>query len=361
MIAGLEDALVELVSIYSPTGKEKPATGWFRDHISTLGLSDVGFDAVGNPSGKLRGDGIKVTLCGHIDTVPGELPVKLESGELYGRGAVDAKSSLISLLYGAVLAKERGFQGALNVVAAIGEEGPGKGIVEIASSHEKTDFAILGEPSGTTAITVGYRGRLLLDAVYNSDTFHSSAPWMGESALESAIKDWVRIKGMYGEKREFSKVSVALTSLNGGTADNMTPSCSRMTMDVRFPPSVDRSELFREINQALGANNERGNSATLELKSYVEPYVSNMKTSLVRAFKNSIHEKTGETAKMMFKSGSGDMNHLATTWKIPCITYGPGNTQLSHTSREKISIREVERCSEIIADALLKLESASQS
>ncbi len=359
MTAGLRDALVELVSIYSPTGEEQPATSWFRDHISTLGLSDVRFDAVGNPSGKLKGDGIKVTLCGHIDTVPGKLPVKLETGELSGRGAVDAKSSLISLLYGAVIAKERGFQGTLNVVAAVGEEGPGKGIVEIASSHEKTDFAILGEPSGTTSITVGYRGRLLLDATYNSETYHSSAPWMGESALESAIQDWGRIKGMYGENREFSKVSVALTSLNGGTADNVTPSSSRMTMDVRFPPSVDRSKLFKEINQALAASHEGGNPGILELKSYVEPYVSNMKTPLVRAFKNSIQEKTGETAKMMFKSGSGDMNHLATTWKVPCITYGPGNTQLSHTNREKISISEVERCSEIVADALLKLETTS--
>ena len=355
MIQGLEKALVDLVRIYSPSGKEGRATAWFGDHLSDLGLSDIRFDSVGNPSGKLKGQGVRVTLCGHIDTVPGRLPVKLDNGELSGRGAVDAKSSLIALLYGSLIAKDKGFQGTLNVVASVGEEGPGKGIMEIASTHEKADFAILGEPSGTTSVTVGYRGRLLLDAKYSSASFHASAPWMGESALETAIQSWARIKGKYGENREFSKVSVALTSLNGGTADNVTPSKARMIMDVRFPPSVQRSQLYRELKQMVELP-EKGGAGSLEVRSYVDPYVSNMKTSLVQAFKGSILEQTGETAKMMFKSGSGDMNHLATIWNIPCVTYGPGNTQLSHTNNEKISISEVIKSSEIVADALVRLE-----
>ena len=356
MTAALEGALVDLVSIYSPTGKEEQATAWFRDHISELGLSQATLDSVGNASGKLKGHGLKVTLCGHIDTVPGKLPVKLDKGELAGRGAVDAKSSLVALLYGAILAKENGFQGTLNVVAAVGEEGPGKGIIEVASNHEKADFAILGEPSGTTSITVGYRGRLLLETKFNSASFHASAPWMGESALESAIQTWNRLKTRYGENSEFSSVSVALTTLHGGTADNVTPSNARMTMDVRFPPSVKRDQLYGEMKQIIEQTGN-GNNGRLEMKSYVDPYVSNMKTSLVQAFKEAIKGQTGSTAKMIFKSGSGDMNHLATTWKIPCITYGPGNTQLSHTNHEKISISEVQKSSEIVADALLKLES----
>ena len=33
-------------------------------------------------------------LLGHIDTVPGRVPVRREGGRLYGRGAVDAKGPL---------------------------------------------------------------------------------------------------------------------------------------------------------------------------------------------------------------------------------------------------------------------------
>lgn len=361
MSSGIEGALLDLVEIYSPTGEEEPATSWFRDHISALGLSDVKSDNVGNAFGRLKGEGLKVTLCGHIDTVPGQLPVKLVNGELTGRGSVDAKASLISLLYGGIKAKELGFKGTLNIIAAIGEEGPGKGIIEVASSHQKTDYAILGEPSNTTSITVGYRGRLLLDADYNSNTFHASAPWMGESALESAIKSWEKIKKKYGASREFSKVSAALTSLNGGEADNVTPSSSRMTLDVRFPPSVKRTQLFEELREIIEPVDRESGSAKLSLRSFVEPYISNLKTPLVQAFKHSIKQQTGEKATMLFKSGSGDMNHLATTWNIPCITYGPGNTQLSHTNDEKVSISEVEKSAEVVAEALLKLEAEWES
>lgn len=357
MNSPISDAIFELVSIYSPTGKEGPAVSWFTDHLKSLGLSNVRTDKVGNASGTLEGKGFTVTLCGHIDTVPGELPIRLENGNLTGRGVVDAKSSLISLLYGGLKAKEAGFQGKLNIVATIGEEGPGKGIVEVASSHEKSDFTILGEPSSTNAVTVGYRGRLLLDARYKTDSFHASAPWMGKSALESAIDSWERIKEKYSGNREFSKVSAALTSLSGGNADNVTPSDARMRMDVRFPPSVKREELLEEFRQIVEGGDNDNSPGKLKLSSYVDPYVSNVKSQLVQAFRESIMENTGEKAVMLFKSGSGDMNHLATSWKIPCVTYGPGNTQLSHTNNEIISLAEVEKSAEIVAGALMNLES----
>ena len=37
-------------------------------------------------------------LLGHIDTVPGDIPVRVEGGELVGRGAVDAKLPRTGLL-----------------------------------------------------------------------------------------------------------------------------------------------------------------------------------------------------------------------------------------------------------------------
>ena len=34
-------------------------------------------------------------LLGHQDTVPGRIPVRMEDGRLFGRGAVDAKGCLL--------------------------------------------------------------------------------------------------------------------------------------------------------------------------------------------------------------------------------------------------------------------------
>lgn len=352
----MEETLVDLVNTYSPTGSEDTAVRKFLGYLENIRAEDIGTDAAGNGYGVLPGNGLTVTVCGHIDTVPGELPVTKEGRNLRGRGAVDAKSSLISLLFGARLAKDKGFSGTINIIAAVGEEGPGKGIIEVALSHRKADYAILGEPSGTNGITVGYRGRLLLDITFKTKSYHASAPWMGENAIDMAIDSWSRIKGKYGETREFSKVSVAMTSLHGGNADNVTPADSILTLDVRFPPSRKRDELFDEIENMIRENTGSENSS-VDLRSYVDPYVSNLKTPLVGAFKDSVRAITGETPKMIFKSGSGDMNILGTSWGIPCITYGPGNPQLSHTNDEVIDIAEVERSAEIVADALVRLES----
>lgn len=355
MIIPVEDALLDLVKTYSPTGEEGEAVEKFCGYLDSLQASEIHKDNAGNAIGKFSGSGISVVLCGHIDTVPGELPIKLEKERLYGRGAVDAKASLIALLYGAKSAKERGFKGDLSVIAAVGEEGPGKGIVEVASSHPRSDYAILGEPSGTTGITAGYRGRLLIDAAFNSKSHHASAPWMGNNAVDIAIDSWQKIKEKYGSGKDFSKVSVALTSIHGGEADNVTPASSSITLDVRFPPSRKGEEVLQEIRRSV--ESEYGESVEhIKVRSRVDPYVSNLKTPLVKSFKESIGSFSGEKAKMIFKSGSGDMNLLGSSWGIPCITYGPGNTQLAHTDDEVISLEEVRASVNIVSDALLLLE-----
>lgn len=356
----LEDILLDLVRTYSPTGKESEAIEKFCTYLEGMQASDVHKDAAGNALGTFPGSGISVALLGHIDTVPGELPVSHSDDKLCGRGAVDAKSSLIALLSGAKLAKNRGFKGSISVIATVGEEGSGGGILEIASKHQKTDYAVLGEPSGTTGITTGYRGRLLIDGRFESVPSHASAPWMGRNAIDMAIETWVELKHKYGAEKEFSKVSVALTSIRGGVGDNVIPSNTSVTLDVRYPPSRRREELLEEFTKIFTAENGGGH-ADLKVRSEVHPYVSGMKTHLVHAFKDSIRESSGENPKMIFKSGSGDMNILGSKWDIPCITYGPGNSQLSHTDREVISLSDVKKSAQIVADALIRLERLNAS
>ena len=68
-----------------------------------VAMADLGFqahiDGVGNVIGVLeRGPGPTLMLLGHLDTVPGQLPVRSEHGRLYGRGAVDAKGPLAAMI-----------------------------------------------------------------------------------------------------------------------------------------------------------------------------------------------------------------------------------------------------------------------
>ncbi len=60
----------------------------FRTHV----------DAAGNAIGEI-GDGPRhIVMLGHIDTVPGEIPVRIEGDDLYGRGSADAKGPLATFV-----------------------------------------------------------------------------------------------------------------------------------------------------------------------------------------------------------------------------------------------------------------------
>ncbi|MER3401536.1 MAG: acetyl-lysine deacetylase, partial [Thermoflexus sp.] len=88
-IALLED----LVRIPSPSGAEGPAAAFLRDWMARHGFA-AWIDEAGNAIGVLGEGPRTLLLLGHLDTVPGEIPVRIADGRLYGRGAVDAKGPL---------------------------------------------------------------------------------------------------------------------------------------------------------------------------------------------------------------------------------------------------------------------------
>src|SRR5512133_3632518 len=91
----MSDLLIDLVRQYSPSEQETPAVRCLVDWMQGQGFH-AWVDEVGNACGQRGPDDAPHTLLllGHIDTVPGEIPVRVEDGILYGRGSVDAKGPL---------------------------------------------------------------------------------------------------------------------------------------------------------------------------------------------------------------------------------------------------------------------------
>src|SRR5918912_1705302 len=109
-----------LVEIPSVSRREGDAVEWLVMRMSERGFR-ASVDDAGNAVGEI-GDGPRhVVLLGHIDTVPGEIPVRIENGVLHGRGAVDAKGPLATFVCAAAAAASRA-DARLTVVGAVGEE-----------------------------------------------------------------------------------------------------------------------------------------------------------------------------------------------------------------------------------------------
>ena len=88
------DTLIGLVKHYSPSGQEQGAVEWLVERMQALGFDEAFADDAGNAVGMMGNGPKQVVLLGHIDTVPGEIPVHMDDNILYGRGSVDAKGPL---------------------------------------------------------------------------------------------------------------------------------------------------------------------------------------------------------------------------------------------------------------------------
>ena len=345
--------LIEMLNIYSPSGKEGEIAKLLKEYMVDLDFENPVIDDQLNVI-SINGKGSPaVFLCGHEDTVPGILEVKSDGNMVYGRGAVDAKSSLLALILGARKAIDNGFKGKLLVSAASGEESDSKGINNIMENYHGYDYAIFGEPGGSMNITAGYKGRLLMKVDVKTATHHASSSWMESNAIDLLMGLWVKIREQYGSNKDFNSVSAGITRFNGGEYDNMTPEHASMYIDIRYPKSVSEDELTGELKSYMEELLLKNYSYTIESRTY--PYISDMKSPLVKSFKSGI-SRNGMAPRLIFKSGSGDMNNLGHMWKIPAITYGPGDTQLSHTQNEVIDIRDLYKSIDVISDSLVSMQ-----
>ena len=97
--------LEQMLRIPSLSGQEGDVARFLVEQMQALGFHSY-VDGAGNAVGE-AGAGPEIVLLGHIDTVPGVVPVRIEHGELYGRGAVDAKGPFVAFIAAAARSRKR--------------------------------------------------------------------------------------------------------------------------------------------------------------------------------------------------------------------------------------------------------------
>ena len=138
--------LYDLVSVYTPPGREHEALPVIEEWAAKLGLG-AGLDRHGNIVVAPPGweDSLPlVALASHVDTVPGMLEPSLEDGVVRGRGAVDAKGPLAAMIVGLALAASRGLECSAAAMALLGEEAESPGAWGLLASGEVPPFVVIG-------------------------------------------------------------------------------------------------------------------------------------------------------------------------------------------------------------------------
>ena len=352
--------LQALVATPSPSLHEGEAVAllvqWMRGH----GF-EAGVDGAGNAVGS-RGSGSReILLLGHIDTFPGEVPVRIEEGKLYGRGTVDAKGPLAAFAVAAATAEiPDGWR--VTVVGAVEEEyWTSRGahhVVETWGSRPHPVAVVVGEPSRWDRITLGYRGSVEVRARVRVPFAHSAgqARLPAERTVElwQAIEEFVTEKNAGRPAAEFERFGAALRSIRTKPAG--VYGLGELVVGLRLPLGVTMSSVSRELGDHLRARLASweldGAAIRLRFRGGQEAYKARKDTPVVSAFMRAIRGLGGQP-RFVVKTGTADLNVVGPVWPtVPMAVYGPGDSALDHTPNEHVDIAEYEKAIQVLVGML---------
>ncbi|MEZ4868713.1 MAG: M20/M25/M40 family metallo-hydrolase [Caldilineaceae bacterium] len=388
-----------LVAIPSLSRQEAAASAWLVTQMQELGYARAYVDEAGNAVGELgtQDAAHTIVLLGHIDTVPGDIAVRVETqGDrtlLYGRGAVDAKGPLATFV---AAAGRLGHGWACEhdirvvVVGAVEEEAAtSKGARWIRDRFNGKDApiptaCIIGEPSSWQRVTLGYKGRILIELEASQPMAHTAGPEAGVATVAVDLWNWVSAYAMrFNQAREktFDQLLPSLRAINTTTDAAMHDHVTAQ-IGIRLPLDFDANAFTTElvawathhidaqspnhpITQSPNSHLSQAQTfrlegslttLTLHFHAHEPAWRSERNSSLVRAFLGAIREvDRAIRPSFVVKSGTSDMNVVGPAWQCPILAYGPGDSALDHTPNEHIDVADYWRAIQVLEQALRNL------
>lgn len=325
------DLLRRLVEIPSSTGQERALVDFLVDQARRDGFR-AQRDAAGNFIAEAGKGSSLLLFVGHVDTVPGLIRVRIEDDVLWGRGSVDAKAPLAAF-YAAALNHLDDSRLRIRLVGAVDEEGDSRGAKALDRSTAPHAM-VVGEPSGSDAITLGYKG--IIRGRLRVLRPHRHGAHATPSASDELLRIWGEVARTFDFQERFECIQGRLLELES-QSDGLTDVASAR-FAVRLPPGFTTTRTIRRLED-LGARY----GAELGFAETIEPALVDKHSPLVAAYLASIRAE-GVRPRLKQKTGTADFN-LLHQWfpQVPIVAYGPGDASLDHTPEERIARTEFER------------------
>ena len=340
-----------LVAIPSVSRGEADAVEWLVERMRERGFRSS-VDAAGNAVGEIGEGPVHVVLLGHIDTVPGEISVRVEDGELIGRGAVDAKGPLAAFV---AAATEPVAGVKVTIVGAVEEESPTSKGARYRATLASPDWCVIGEPSGWDGVTVAYKGRLVIGVSLSRAARHGASP--GPTVAEEALAFWSRLSRATAERRTGAPSARLDCRLEGvhAAAGNGLVERAELRVGYRLPSGITTDELEHEARD-LAEDHDGDAEIAIERIASEEPARTARTTPVATAFARAI-VATGGRPTFKEKSGTSDMNVLLPAWGCPMVAYGPGDARYDHTPIERLALADYGRSIAVLRDVLRRAAS----
>ena len=338
-LATARELLVDLVSIPSPSGQEAAAAERLVAFFEAHGR-EVWIDEVGNVRAPADD---ALLLTSHVDTVPGDIPVRVtepdgedDGAVLWGRGSVDATGPLAAMAVAAV-------RTGVSFAGVVGEETDSRGARHLVADRAEPEALVNGEPSGADGITLGYRGLCAGSCTISTPSRHSSRP--EPNAIQRAMKWWSRVETDLealtssdepDTASPFESVTAKPVAIDGGPTDDGLAVDATLDFQLRVPPAVS----IETVREPVESRSDEFGGA-IEWTDAIRPVMASPRTPVARAFRAAIRAE-GADPRLLRKTGTSDMNVYADAWDCPMVTYGPGDSSLDHAPDERLPLAELD-------------------
>ncbi|MBC7334749.1 MAG: M20/M25/M40 family metallo-hydrolase, partial [Clostridia bacterium] len=293
----------------------------------------------------------------HVDTVAVTLegvPCRLHQDDytVYGRGAVDAKGSVV-----AVLAALRSFLPQVartflpfTVAFTVDEEDAGLGSEALAAALRPKAVLVL-EPTGL-ALCPAQAGSLVVRLNASGQAVHGSEFEQGRNACQAMLEALAQLPTLSFLAQAHPLLGQAgynLRYLRGGTPELVVPQACEAIIDFRLLPQMELAAVQEEV-----AAFWRRMGLTGEIVELAPPYALAGDEEVIGLVRSACKEVTGEEPALAgFKSWTDGENFYAAG--VPAVIWGPGQLAVAHTPQERIDLREVLTAARVLEAVWRKL------
>jgi succinyl-diaminopimelate desuccinylase len=285
-------------------------------------------------------------FAGHTDVVPpGHLKdwtsppfePSVRDGCLYGRGAVDMKTSLAAM----VTACERFLtahpepRGSIGLLITSDEEGPAingtvKVLEHLLARGERIDWCLVGEPSSGErlgdVVKNGRRGSLSGELTVHGTQGHVAYPHQASNPIHRFAPALVELCATEWDRGNafFPPTSFQVSNLQAGTgAGNVIPGRLRAWFNFRFSTEVTEQALRRRVEAILDAH---GLAYDLKWTLSGPPFLT-AEGALVDAVRGAILDTLGIETELSTSGGTSDGRFIAPTG-AQVVELGPLNATI---------------------------------
>ncbi|MDR0504344.1 MAG: succinyl-diaminopimelate desuccinylase, partial [Bifidobacteriaceae bacterium] len=261
--ADLPQLALEIVNVPSVSGNETALADALEQSLRSCAHLTVWRNGDALVARTELGHTQRAIIAGHLDTVPvaNNLPGRLDSDELIGRGSVDMKAGVaVMAQLAAQLTRPKCditwvFYDHEEVASNL--SGLGRLIRCQPEWLLDADFGVLCEPTGGQ-IEVGCNGSLRVALQTAGRRAHTARAWMGDNAIHRMAPHLLRLAELVMPTvtvNNFAyRESLQAVGVQGGVAGNVVPDTCTAQINYRFAPDKTPDQALTQLLAYLFPN-----------------------------------------------------------------------------------------------------------